>query len=37
MIALARKTSSMRFNPIVLSDEALSSALLAAIEGKSSE
>jgi alcohol dehydrogenase class IV len=35
MVALARKTSSMRFNPVVLSDEALNSALLAAIEGKS--
>jgi alcohol dehydrogenase class IV len=31
MIALARKASSTRFNPVVLSDEALSEALKAAI------
>jgi alcohol dehydrogenase class IV len=35
MVALARKTSSMKYNPVVLSDEALSSALAAAIGGKS--
>ena len=33
MIALARKSSSMKFNPIVLSDDSLSSALTAAIAG----
>jgi alcohol dehydrogenase class IV len=31
MVKLARKASSMRFNPVVLSDEALSGALSAAI------
>ncbi len=31
MVALARKASSMRFNPVVLSDTALSAALIAAI------
>jgi len=31
MVALARKASSMRYNPLVLSDEALASALAAAI------
>jgi alcohol dehydrogenase class IV len=31
MVALSRKTSSMRFNPVVLSDESLSAALIAAI------
>jgi alcohol dehydrogenase class IV len=31
MVALARKASSMRFNPVTLSDKALSSALSAAI------
>ncbi len=31
MVSLARKSSSMRFNPIVLSDAALSNALIAAI------
>lgn len=34
MVALARKASSMRFNPVVLSDESLSAALIAAIGGK---
>jgi alcohol dehydrogenase class IV len=33
MVALARKASSMRFNPVTLSDEALSAALSAAIRG----
>jgi alcohol dehydrogenase class IV len=33
MVALARKASSMRFNPVVLSDEALSAALRDAIRG----
>jgi alcohol dehydrogenase class IV len=33
MVALARKASSMRFNPVSLSDESLSAALVAAIEG----
>lgn len=33
MVALARKASSMRFNPVVLSDEALAAALSAAIRG----
>jgi alcohol dehydrogenase class IV len=32
MVALARKTSSMKYNPVVLSDEALSDALLTAID-----
>jgi alcohol dehydrogenase class IV len=32
MVSLARKSSSMRFNPIVLSDAALSNALIAAIQ-----
>ena len=31
MVALAKKASSMRYNPVVLSDEALSAALEAAI------
>jgi alcohol dehydrogenase class IV len=31
MVALARKTSSMKFNPVVLSDEALSQVLMGAI------
>jgi alcohol dehydrogenase class IV len=31
MVGLARKASSMRFNPVVLSDDALSGALSAAI------
>jgi alcohol dehydrogenase class IV len=31
MVALARKSSSMRFNPIALSDEALGKVLIAAI------
>jgi alcohol dehydrogenase class IV len=33
MVALARKASSMRFNPLVLSDAALAEALTAAIRG----
>lgn len=33
MVALARKASSMRFNPVVLSDEALAAALAEAIRG----
>ena len=33
MVALARKASSMRFNPVVLSDDALATALRAAIRG----
>jgi alcohol dehydrogenase class IV len=33
MVGLARKASSMKFNPVVLTDEELSTALLAAIEG----
>jgi alcohol dehydrogenase class IV len=33
MVRLARKASSMRFNPVTLSDESLSSILGAAIEG----
>lgn len=33
MIALARKASSMKFNPVVLSDEALAKAMEAAIDG----
>jgi alcohol dehydrogenase class IV len=33
MVKLARQASSMRFNPVVLSDEELSSALSAAIAG----
>jgi alcohol dehydrogenase class IV len=35
MVALARKTSSMRFNPVVLTDEALSKALSTANTPKS--
>jgi alcohol dehydrogenase class IV len=31
MVSLARKASSMRFNPVVLSDESLAAALAAAI------
>ena len=31
MVALARKTSSMRYNPVELSDEALAGALRAAL------
>jgi alcohol dehydrogenase class IV len=31
MVALARKASSMKFNPVLLSDEALAGALRAAI------
>jgi alcohol dehydrogenase class IV len=31
MVALARKASSTRFNPVVLSDEAMAEALAAAI------
>jgi alcohol dehydrogenase class IV len=34
MIVLARKSSSMRFNPIGLSDAALSNALIAAIQAE---
>jgi alcohol dehydrogenase class IV len=34
MTALARKASSMKFNPVVLPDEALALALQAAIEGR---
>ena len=37
MIALARKASSMRFNPVVLSDEALSAALRNAITGQTAK
>jgi len=33
MVALAAKASSTRFNPVVLSEESLSAALTAAIEG----
>ncbi|HEY7119046.1 MAG TPA: iron-containing alcohol dehydrogenase, partial [Tepidisphaeraceae bacterium] len=33
MVALARKASSMRYNPVILSDEALAAALVAAIRG----
>jgi alcohol dehydrogenase class IV len=33
MITLARRASSMRFNPVLLSDESLAGALNAAIEG----
>ncbi|MDB5321620.1 MAG: alcohol dehydrogenase [Phycisphaerales bacterium] len=33
MVGLARKASSMRFNPVVLSDEALAGVLRAAING----
>jgi alcohol dehydrogenase class IV len=33
MVRLARKASSMRYNPLVLSDEALATALQKAIEG----
>jgi alcohol dehydrogenase class IV len=33
MVALAKKASSMRFNPVTLSDEALARALTAAIGG----
>jgi alcohol dehydrogenase class IV len=32
--ALARKASSMKFNPVVLSDEALAQAMQAAMEGR---
>jgi alcohol dehydrogenase class IV len=34
MTALARKASSMKFNPVVLSDEALAQAMQAAMEGR---
>jgi alcohol dehydrogenase class IV len=34
MVGLARKASSMKFNPVVLTDDELSNALLAAIEGR---
>ena len=34
MVALARKASSMRYNPVVLSDANLAKALLAAIRGE---
>ena len=34
MVALSRKASSMRFNPIALSDESLAAALTAAIRGR---
>jgi alcohol dehydrogenase class IV len=34
MVALARKASSMRYNPLVLSDAALAGALAAAIRGE---
>ena len=34
MCALARKASSMRYNPVVLSDDALANALSAAIRGE---
>jgi hypothetical protein len=33
MVGLARKASSMRFNPVVLSDEALAGVLVAGIRG----
>jgi alcohol dehydrogenase class IV len=33
MVALARKASSMRFNPVALSDEALARVLIAGIRG----
>lgn len=33
MVGLARKASSMKFNPVVLSDEALAAALTSAIRG----
>jgi alcohol dehydrogenase class IV len=33
MVALARKASSMRYNPITLSEESLAAALTAAIDG----
>lgn len=33
MVTLARKSSSMRYNPVTLSDEALSTALRAAMRG----
>jgi alcohol dehydrogenase class IV len=33
MVALARKASSMKFNPVTLSDEALATALIAGIRG----
>jgi alcohol dehydrogenase class IV len=36
MVQLARKASSMRFNPVALTDEALANALLNAIRGISS-
>jgi alcohol dehydrogenase class IV len=35
MVGLARKASSMRFNPVVLSDETLAGVLLAGIRGDS--
>jgi alcohol dehydrogenase class IV len=35
MVGLARKASSMRFNPVVLSDEALAGVLLAGVRGDS--
>jgi alcohol dehydrogenase class IV len=35
MVGLARKARSMRFNPVVLSDEALAGVLVAAIRGDS--
>jgi alcohol dehydrogenase len=35
LVALARKASSMKFNPVVLSDDALAGALNAAIDGVS--
>jgi alcohol dehydrogenase class IV len=35
MVGLARKASSMRFNPVVLSDEALAGVLVAGIRGDS--
>jgi alcohol dehydrogenase class IV len=34
MVGLARKASSMRYNPVVLSDEALSGVLVAGIRGE---
>jgi alcohol dehydrogenase class IV len=34
MVGLARRASSMRFNPVALSDEALAAALRAAILGE---
>jgi alcohol dehydrogenase class IV len=33
MVALARKASSMRFNPVALSDDALARILIAGIRG----